>query len=567
MNTLLLRTLELKKSPSLQTFAQYREAESQNNKHTSVTSEGELLEHQTLELRVHPPNVTIDNDLYDDRTVITVDSANRPGTLVEVVQCLTELGLNVKRARISSDGGWFVDEFHVTESAGPMQQGRKVTSENKLTVVKAVLNVEYEPDCDFDCSQHGPPGGSMHKQLVDTFDEVWQHSTVFEMAGQDRSGLLADVLQLLTHNGCDVRSAAVWTYSGRVAFVVSVVEGCGQPVRDSSKLMRLKQLLHQMLDRQGNGIVNAQPVKGLIHYERRLHQLLLKEEEKEWLRNKDAILHKAGLLLFKATCSCSCHQQQPLGFGSYVANGAAPNGRVLQQQNGLHQHQQQPQHCQQQLQQQQQHMAAAQQQQGCGSCSMCNCQEEQPELHIVRSEQQPALQASPPHHSPSSSIGSLPADLDLGPERLLISPKYSRPDVTIQHYSHLNYWLVTIKCKDRNKLFFDTVCTLSDLNYDVYHGAIDSEGELAIQLYYIRPRFGDFFWDSVKATKLRVMLEAAIQRRFPKGLKVGGYGMAGLVQSSKWGGQWAAIGLVGGEWGAANHFDTLLVAAHGKNQV
>lgn len=59
--------------------------------------------------------MTVDNESYDDRTVITVDSANRPGTLVEVVQCLTELGLNVKRARISSDGGWFVDEFHVCE--------------------------------------------------------------------------------------------------------------------------------------------------------------------------------------------------------------------------------------------------------------------------------------------------------------------------------------------------------------------------------------------------------------------------------------------------------------------
>lgn len=58
MNTLLLRTLELKKTPSLQTFAQYREAESQNCRHSSVTSEGELLEHQTLELRVHPPNVS-----------------------------------------------------------------------------------------------------------------------------------------------------------------------------------------------------------------------------------------------------------------------------------------------------------------------------------------------------------------------------------------------------------------------------------------------------------------------------------------------------------------------------
>ena len=34
-------------------------------------------------------------------------------------------------------------------------------------------------------------------------------TTVLELAGQDQSGLLADVTHLLTTNGCDVRSAAV----------------------------------------------------------------------------------------------------------------------------------------------------------------------------------------------------------------------------------------------------------------------------------------------------------------------------------------------------------------------
>lgn len=29
--------------------------------------------------------------------------------MLQVVQCLTELGLSIKLARISSDGGWFVD--------------------------------------------------------------------------------------------------------------------------------------------------------------------------------------------------------------------------------------------------------------------------------------------------------------------------------------------------------------------------------------------------------------------------------------------------------------------------
>ncbi|GFH11829.1 uncharacterized protein HaLaN_07396, partial [Haematococcus lacustris] len=81
----------------------------QNPQQNSVTSDGLLLEYETLELRLHPPNVVIDNETYDDATLITIDSANRPGTLIEVVQCLTELNLSIRRARISSDGGWFVD--------------------------------------------------------------------------------------------------------------------------------------------------------------------------------------------------------------------------------------------------------------------------------------------------------------------------------------------------------------------------------------------------------------------------------------------------------------------------
>jgi hypothetical protein len=94
---------------------------------------------------------------------------------------------------------------------------------------------------------------------------------------------------------------------------------------------------------------------------------------------------------------------------------------------------------------------------------------------ILCSETPPPGPATPPHHTPSSSAGTLEEMLSES-DKLLISPKFSKPHVTIQHYCHLNYWMVTIRCKDRNKLFFDTVCTLSDLNYDVYHGAIDQVG-------------------------------------------------------------------------------------------
>ena len=70
------------------------------------------------------------------------------------------------------------------------------------------------------------------------------------------------------------------------------------------------------------------------------------------------------------------------------------------------------------------------------------------------------------------------------------SPKHSRPDVSITHSSMSSYWLVTIKCKDRTKLLFDTVCTLADMDYDVFHATIDSVEGNAMQEYYIRPRLG-----------------------------------------------------------------------------
>ena len=41
--------------------------------------------------------------------VLQVDSANKHGILLEVVQVLTDLNLIITKAYISSDGGWFMD--------------------------------------------------------------------------------------------------------------------------------------------------------------------------------------------------------------------------------------------------------------------------------------------------------------------------------------------------------------------------------------------------------------------------------------------------------------------------
>lgn len=54
-------------------------------------------------------------------------------------------------------------------------------------------------------------------------------------------------------------SLQVWTFKERVAFVLSVTDK-GVPIRDGIKLQRLKQLLSQMMDARGQGVVNIKTV-------------------------------------------------------------------------------------------------------------------------------------------------------------------------------------------------------------------------------------------------------------------------------------------------------------------
>ena len=82
----LRHTSETQYYRGLRSFREYAETESQHRNQSAVNAEGELWEQETLQLRVTPPMIAIDNTVSEDATKITLCSANRPGTLVEVRQ-------------------------------------------------------------------------------------------------------------------------------------------------------------------------------------------------------------------------------------------------------------------------------------------------------------------------------------------------------------------------------------------------------------------------------------------------------------------------------------------------
>ncbi|CAN6312368.1 unnamed protein product [Urochloa humidicola] len=104
-------------------------------------------EYQKFIQKMNPPRITIDNLSCANATIIHVDSANKYGILLEVVQVLTDLKLIVKKAYISSDGGWFMDVFNVTN-----QSGQKIMDESVLEGIKDRIYKSIAPGS---CFLHG----------------------------------------------------------------------------------------------------------------------------------------------------------------------------------------------------------------------------------------------------------------------------------------------------------------------------------------------------------------------------------------------------------------------------
>lgn len=57
-----------------------------------------------------------------------------------------------------------------------------------------------------------------------------------------------------------------------------------------------------------------------------------------------------------------------------------------------------------------------------------------------------------------------------------------RPIVNVVNWHDRDYSVVTIRSKDRPKLLFDTICTLTDMQYVVFHGNVDAEAAEAYQV-------------------------------------------------------------------------------------
>lgn len=333
-------------------------------------------EYETLSIRINPPRVSVDNTTYKDCTLVKVDSVNRHGILLEVVQILTDLDLIITKAYISSDGGWFMDVFHVTD-----QQGKKITDETIGYIERAL-------------GPKGKTGDGLKtwpgKRIG--VHSVGNHATV-ELIGRDRPGLLSEVSAVLTNLHFNVLAAEVWTHNMRIACILHVNDDTtNRAVDDPVRLSILEEQLKNILGggEDDENVARTSFSMGFTHIDRRLHQMFTADTA-----DRDT------------------------------------EGSVM------------------------------------------------------------GREADFPHF---------------------------RPKITVERCEEKGYLVVTVKCRDRAKLMFDIVCTLTDMQFVVFHATISSEGPHATQEYYIR-HMNDHARDTEgENERVAKCLEAAIQRRASEGL-------------------------------------------------
>ncbi|KAJ9146205.1 hypothetical protein P3X46_028500 [Hevea brasiliensis] len=193
-------------------------------------------EYENLSTGINPPRISVDNTSCNDCTLIKVDRMNKPGILLEVVQILTDIDLIITKAYISSDGGWFMDIFHVTD-----QQGKKIMDSKTIDYIEKLIS-------------------------------------------RDRLGLLSEITAVLANLHFNVVAAEVWTHDRWIACVVYVNDDTTcRAVDDPTRLSVMKEHLKNILGgcEDDEKAAHTSFSLGFTHIDRRLHQLFLADRDCE----------------------------------------------------------------------------------------------------------------------------------------------------------------------------------------------------------------------------------------------------------------------------------------------
>ncbi|KAL3498723.1 hypothetical protein ACH5RR_041455 [Cinchona calisaya] len=104
--------------------------------------------------------------------------------------------------------------------------------------------------------------------------------------------------------------------------------------------------------------------------------------------------------------------------------------------------------------------------------------------------------------------------------KVIIRTRDDSPVVLVQNCLERGYSVVNIQCKDRTKLLFDVVCTLTDMQYVVFHATVNTAADRAYMEFFIKHTDGTPISSEAEKERVILCLQASIERRASQGVRL-----------------------------------------------
>ncbi|BBN15760.1 hypothetical protein MPTK1_7g00560 [Marchantia polymorpha subsp. ruderalis] len=175
------------------------------------------------------PVVHIDQESQADSTVVEISFGDRLGALLDTIKALKNLGLNVVRAKVSTEGDLAKNKFYITR----LDNGCKVENPEVLEAIRlTILNnlLKYHPESSEQLALGAFFGSTPPKATLDVdvathiyCKKVNDKQSMLTVETADRPGLLLEIIKIMADISVEVESAEIDT-EGLVAkdkFLVS----------------------------------------------------------------------------------------------------------------------------------------------------------------------------------------------------------------------------------------------------------------------------------------------------------------------------------------------------------
>ncbi|KAL8130005.1 hypothetical protein V2J09_019160 [Rumex salicifolius] len=163
------------------------------------------------------PIVMIDQDADPDATVVQISFGDRLGALIDTMKALKDLGLNVVKGTVATEGPVKQTKLHITILGSERKvEDPDILESIRLTIINNLL--QYHPESSEQLAMGEAFGIKAPQKKPDV--DIATHISIKEdgpkrsllcMETADRSGLLLEVMNFLADINLDVESAEIDT--------------------------------------------------------------------------------------------------------------------------------------------------------------------------------------------------------------------------------------------------------------------------------------------------------------------------------------------------------------------